>query len=167
MAFDLYFQVDKKTYKILHFTAKYSKETYCLEAEYLYSTMRDKIPDFPSNLLLINAENHVNSDTLKHRKESWYQFSFCFVLFLVQEQFFISSNRRKATVYFKCMCIFFLRHKFLWSVFLYLKIFNEDEDSKTVPKLKFCCQFCCCYYSTVHLKHFFNLWKCIHCIFHR
>lgn len=126
----------QKPYKILHFIAKYSKETVSIEAEYLYSTMRDKIPDFPSNLPLINAENHLNSDTLEDRKESWYQFFFHFrrssLYFLIEGKHQCISN--------VCACSFSLTQIF-WSVFLYLKIVNEDEDSKTVPKLKFCCQF--------------------------
>lgn len=95
--------------------------------------MRDEIPDFPSNLPLINAENHLNSDTLEDRKVSWYQF-----FFSVQEEFFVFSNKRKATMYFKCMCMFFSFDTNFFKVFFFIsKFLTKMKIVKLFPNLNF------------------------------
>lgn len=55
--------------------------------------MRGKIPDFPSNLPFLNAENNHNSDELVDKKESL-GFSF-----LIQEFYFFFLKEGKQNVF--------------------------------------------------------------------
>lgn len=59
-------------------------------------------------------------------------------IFSVQEEFFVFSNNRKATMYFKCMCMLFSFHTNFFEVFFFIsKFLMKMKIVKLFPNLNF------------------------------